>query len=62
MPSAGISRLQYVIDFSYRNFYHMVTGWDEENEMTLDYLAAVARTLLAKLEAAPLSNIVTYHP
>ena len=58
----GVSHVTYIIEFSYRNFYHGIQAWDKEEEMSLDYLANVARTLLAKLEAAPLSNIVTYHP
>ncbi len=62
-PVRGVvSHATYIIEFSYRNFYHFVLGVDKEEEMSLDYLANVARTLLAKLEAAPLTNIVTFHP
>lgn len=55
--SGGIS----VVEFSYRNLYQFVLGIDNE-ESSLDYLIVVAQTLLAKLEAAQLSNIVTFHP
>ena len=58
----GVSSVTYIIEFSYRNFYQLIVGFDNEDEMSLDYLAAVAQTLLAKLEAAPLTNIVTLHP
>ena len=58
----GVSSVTYIIEFSYRNFYQLIVGFDNEDEMSLDYLAAVAQTLLAKLEAAPLTNIVTFHP
>ena len=63
---SGLGHVNYIIEFTYRNFYHQILGYDQgaeaESAMSLDYLEAVARTLLAKLEAAPLSNIVTYHP
>jgi hypothetical protein len=63
---SGLDHAYYVIEFSHRNFYHKVVGYDQgsdlESETSLDYLEAVARNLLAKLEAAPLTNIVTYHP
>ena len=58
----GVSNVTYIIEFSYRNFYHGIQVRDTEEGMSLDYLEAMARTLLAKLEAAPLSSIVTYHP
>ena len=52
----------YALVFSYRNFYHVIEAYGWEREVSLDVLEGVARNLLAKLEAAPLSNIVTYHP
>jgi hypothetical protein len=58
---AGVIDGILVIEFSYRNFYHFVQGVGNE-ESSLDYLIIVAQELLSRLEAAPLSSIVTYHP
>jgi hypothetical protein len=62
MQSSGDNRAWYLIEFSYRNFGHTVMGWGWENEVRPEYLQAIAQTLLAKLEAAPLSNEVTFSP
>jgi hypothetical protein len=62
MQSSGENRVQILIEFSYRNVTHAVSGWGWEKEVRLDYIAAVARTLLAKLEAMPLSDSVTFKP
>ena len=52
----------YALVFSYRNFYHAIEAYGWEREVPLDFLADVARALLAKLEAAPLSDAVTFQP
>jgi hypothetical protein len=62
MQSSGDNRVWYLIEFTYRNFYHSVGGWGWENEVRPEYVQDIARTLLAKLEAAPLSNEVTFSP
>jgi hypothetical protein len=62
MQSSGENRVNLIIEFSYRNVAHAVTGWGWEDEVQLDYLAAVARTFLAKLEDMPLSDSVTFEP
>jgi len=62
MQSSGENRVDLLIEFSYRNVYHTVSGWGWEDEVQLDYVAAVARTLLAKLEVMPLSDSVTFEP
>ena len=61
MESTGY-RGSSIIEFTYRNFYHQLIAYGWEREVTLEVLETVARNLLAKLEAAPLTNIVTYHP
>jgi hypothetical protein len=62
MQSSGENRVMMVIEFSYRNITHTVHGYGWEDEVQLDYLANVAHTLLAKLEAIPLSDSVTFEP
>ena len=62
MQSTGDNRVWIRIEFTYRNFYHAVVGWGWEKEVQLEYVANVARILLAKLEAAPLSDKVTFSP
>jgi hypothetical protein len=42
--------------FSYRNYLHAVSGWGWEYEVKPEYVEDIARILLAKLQAAPLSN------
>ena len=62
MQSSGENKVDLIIEFSYRNVTHNISGWGWEDEVQLDYLANIARTLLAKLEAMPLSNSVTFEP
>jgi hypothetical protein len=62
MQSNGEYRVWYLIEFSYRNILHNIEGWGWQNEVRLEYLAEIAHTLLAKLEAAPLSDQVTFEP
>lgn len=62
MQSSGENKVTMVIEFSYRNVTHNLTGWGWEKEVDLDYLAAIAKTLLEKLEAMPLSDSVTFEP
>jgi hypothetical protein len=62
MQSSGENHVHLIIEFSYRNVTHNISGWGWEDEVQLDYLANVARTLLAKLEAMPLSDSVTFEP
>jgi len=61
MESTGF-RGTYTIVFSYRNFYHVIEAYGWEREVPLEMLEGVARNLLAKLEAAPLSDAVTLQP
>lgn len=62
MQSSGENRVEILVEFSYRNVAHTVGGWGWEKEVEVDYIANVARILLAKLEAAPLSENVTFEP
>ena len=62
MQSSGEYKIRLIIEFSYRNVAHQLAGLGWEKEVKLDYLADVARTLLAKLEAMPLSESVTFEP
>jgi hypothetical protein len=52
----------YALVFSYRNFYHAIEAYGWEREVPLEVLEGVARNLLEKLEAAPLSDAVTLQP
>ena len=62
MQSSGKNRVNILIEFTYKNIAHTVSGWGWENEVSIEYVKAVAETLLAKLEAAPLSDVVTFSP
>lgn len=62
MQSTGDNRVWIRIEFSYRNYWNAIVGWGWEKEVQLEYVAEVARTLLEKLEAAPLSDEVTFTP
>jgi hypothetical protein len=62
MQSSGEYRIWYRIEFTYRNYYHAVAGWGWESEVKAEFVEKIARTLLAKLEAAPLSDKVTFTP
>jgi hypothetical protein len=62
MQSSGENRVTILVEFTYRNVTHKISGWGWEDEVQLDYLANIARTLLAKLEAMPLSDSVTFEP
>jgi len=62
MQSNGENWVDLCIEFSYRNVAHGIDGMGREKDVQLDYLATVARTLLAKLEAMPLSDSVTFEP
>jgi len=56
MQPSGEYRIRYEIVFSYRNYLHAVSGWGWEYEVKPEYVEDIARILLAKLQAAPLSN------
>jgi hypothetical protein len=62
MQSSGENRVTYRIEFVTRNVYHAVVGWGWEREVKGDYIADVARVLLAKVEQAPLASEVTFTP
>lgn len=62
MQSSGEYKVWYLLEFSYRNYSHTVGGYGFEKEVKIEYIAEIARTLLAKLEAAPLSEKVTFEP
>jgi hypothetical protein len=62
MQSNGDNRVWYNLEFTYRNFYHELVGWGWEKDINPEYIWDVAKTLLAKLEAAPLSDTVTFKP
>ena len=61
MESTGY-RGTYALVFAYHNFYYAIEAYGWEREVPPDFLADVARALLAKLEAAPLSDAVTFQP
>ncbi len=52
----------YNLAFTYRNFYHAIQAYEWESEAPLAFLEQVARSLFAKLEAAPLSGAITIQP
>ncbi len=56
MQSSGEYRVAYRISFCYRNYVHEVEGWGWEHEVKPEYVENIARILLARLQAAPLSN------
>lgn len=56
MQSNGRYWVTYLIDFTYRNYGVSVGGMGYESEVSLDFIEVAARQILAKLEAAPLSN------
>jgi len=56
MQSSGENRVYYMIAFSYRNYVHIVDGWGWEHEVKPEYIENIASVLLAKLQAATLSN------
>lgn len=62
MQSSGENREWYRIEFVYRNYFHGIVAWGWEKDIRPEYVEEVARTLLAKLEAAPLSDSVTFVP
>jgi hypothetical protein len=62
MQSSGENRVTYRIEFLTRNVFHAVVGWGWEREVDGDYVADVARVLLAKAEQAPLATEVTFTP
>jgi hypothetical protein len=62
MQSSGENRVTMIVEFTYRNVSHQLSGWGWEDEVTLEYLSAIAQTLLAKLEAMPLTESVTFAP
>lgn len=62
MQPSGKNRVWYRIEFLYRNIFHAVIGWGWEEEVTLEFVEGIARVLLSKLEAAPLSDKVTFEP
>ncbi len=56
MQSSGEYRVEYLIEVSYRNYVHVVSGWGWEHEVKPEYVENIAGILLARLQAAPLSN------
>jgi hypothetical protein len=54
-PDGG-SKIWYRIEFSYRNFVGVVAGWGREEEVRHEFVEAAARTLLEKMESAPLAG------
>ncbi len=62
MQSGGENRVWYRIEFIYRNVFHGLTGWGWEDEVTSDFMEAVAIQLFEKLEQFPLSEKVTFEP
>jgi hypothetical protein len=58
----GTNRVEYMLEFTHRNYYHTVSGWGDESEVRLEFLVQVARTLLVNLELAPLSDAVMFEP
>jgi len=58
MQPTGEYMVLYRIEFSYRNYFHAVHGWGQENEVKPEFVQQIAVLLLEKLKAAPLSDVV----
>lgn len=54
-PGVG-DRAWYRIEFSYKNYVGVVAGFGAEDEVPQDFIEEAARALLAKIEAAPLTE------
>jgi hypothetical protein len=56
MHASGEYQVTYRIEFSYQNFVHEVNGYGWEHEVKPEFVRNIARILLARLQAATLSN------
>jgi hypothetical protein len=62
MQPNGRNRVSYWITFTRRNVYHEVLGWGWEGEVEPEFVEQVARTLLKKVDQAPLASKVSFTP
>lgn len=62
MQPNGKNKVWLRLEFIYRNYYHGISGYGWESEVTPEFFEGVANALLDKLKAAPLSDTVTYSP
>jgi hypothetical protein len=62
MQSGGEYRVWYRIEFVYRNYYHALVGFGWESDIRPGFIEDIAEILLATLQAAPLSDTVTWTP
>lgn len=62
MQPNGRRRTWYTVEFAYRNVLHNMNAYGWEYEVEYEYLEAIAMTLLAQLQAAPLSDTVAFKP
>jgi hypothetical protein len=62
MQPSGRYRVSYRIEFTFRNYFHAVVGWGWEEEVRPEFILQIAQALLARLEAAPLSEEVSFQP
>jgi hypothetical protein len=62
LQSDGQEKIWYYVEFRFRNFFHLVQGFGSYEDVRPGYIEAIAQTLLGKLQAAPLSNQVTFYP
>lgn len=56
MQSNGKNRIWYRIQFTYRNYLAVVQGYGWDDEVRHEFVEDVARSVLEKLESAPLSS------
>jgi hypothetical protein len=58
----GQVKRTYYLEFRFRNFVHQVGGYFGSEDVRPGDVDAIARTLLLKLQEAPLSDAVTFIP
>jgi hypothetical protein len=62
MTSGGINRVWYRIEFRRRNVWHGIHGFGWEQDVKPEFVEAMARAILVKLDSQPLSEKVTFQP
>jgi hypothetical protein len=62
MQPNGKNRVEYWIAFTRRNAYLTVSGWGWEGEVEPAFVEQLARTLLEKVDQAPLASEVSFTP
>jgi hypothetical protein len=56
MQPSGKNKVTYRLEFSHRNYVVVLEVYGWEYDVTIEFLENTARTMVAKLEAAPLSE------